>query len=146
MRIPSSNSSYCVTLFLLREKKKKKIHSKSTVIRLSYHEYRTQLYKKSEYQFIMVLEYCVMRKFVGKFLKHFFFFWVGVVELYSMQFFFFFNNCLDLEEVMVCRLVSNSFFFFFFQRLRLCLVECKIFSECKIFLGKENIFKCLAAL
>ena len=85
-----------------------------------------------------------MRKFVGKFLKHFFFFWVGVVELYSMQFFFF-NNCLDLEEVMVCRLVSNSFFFFF-QRLRLCLVECKIFSECKIFLGKENIFKCLAAL
>ena len=30
--------------------------------------------------------------------------------------------------------------------LRLCLVECKIFSKCKIFSRKENIFKCLAAL
>ena len=30
-----------------------------------------------------------------------------------------------------------------FEQLRLCLFQCKIFSECKIFSGNENIFKCL---
>ena len=34
---------------------------------------------------------------------------------------------------------------FFFQENKLRLVECKIFSKCKIFSGKENIFKCLVA-
>ena len=31
------------------------------------------------------------------------------------------------------------------KMVRLRLVTCKIFAECKIFLGNENIFKCLAA-
>ena len=35
--------------------------------------------------------------------------------------------------------LSNKEMSFSFSPLRLCLVECKIFFECKIFLG-ENIF------
>ena len=32
---------------------------------------------------------------------------------------------------------------FVLAQLRLRLVECKIFFECKIFSGKENIFGCI---